>query len=430
MIEVKQNALEKTLLVGVDFSRRYLNHANGHNVPITLDESLEELVELANTAGVSVVGTSISKRDKPDVSTFIGSGKVEELAHKIEKECIDLVVFDDDLSPTQQRQLQESFKVKVVDRTGLILDIFAQRAHSREGKLEVELAQLMYLLPRLTRMWTHLSRQNGGVGTRGPGETQLEVDRRRVREKISRLKRDLKESQQNRATQRKKRQKIPIPTIALVGYTNAGKSTLLNSLTNAEVLVDDQLFATLDPTSRKVVLPNKQQVVFTDTVGFIRKLPHDLVESFKATLEEVVVADILVHVMDVSHPQAEEHFKSVQQVLKELDCADKPSILALNKIDQLESNLPILYWNKEFEHTVAISGKDKIGFDQLFEKVEILLQSSREVVTLNIPLSRGDLISHIYREGKVIKTDYTDDAVALTAEISHVLASKLSSFQI
>lgn len=428
MIEVKQNTLERTLLVGVDFSRRYLNKLNGNGSQVSTDESLEELAELARTAGVDIVGESVSKRDKPNVATFIGSGKVEELTEVIKRDKIELVIFDDDLSPTQQRQLQESFQAKVIDRTGLILDIFAQRAHSREGKLEVELAQLTYLLPRLTRMWTHLSRQKGGVGTRGPGETQLEVDRRRVREKISRLKVDLQESRQNRATQRKRRQKIPIPTVSLVGYTNAGKSTLLNSLTKSDVLVDNKLFATLDPTSRKVVLPNKQAVVFTDTVGFIRKLPHDLVESFKATLEEVVVADILVHVMDVSHPQAEEHFYSVQQVLKELECHEKPTILALNKIDQLENNLPLLYWEKQFDQTVAISGKERLGFEQLFQVVEHLLESSRHIVTLNIPLSRGDLISHIYREGKILETEYSDDAVLLTAEISQVLSSKLSQF--
>ncbi len=426
MREDKQNFSEKAILVGIDFSRRYLTHHNGNSIPV--EESLDELAELARTAGAHVVDRSISKREKPSPATFIGSGKVLELAHQIEEESIDLVIFDDDLSPGQQRQLQETFKIKVVDRTGLILDIFAQRAHSGVGKLEVELAQLLYLLPRLTHMWAHLSRQKGGIGTRGPGETQLEVDRRRVREKISRLKVDLEESRQNRATQRKKREKIPLPTVALVGYTNAGKSTLLNALAHAEVLVDDKLFATLDPTSRKVILPNKQAVVFTDTVGFIRKLPHHLVESFKATLEEVGVADILLHVLDISHPQADEHFKSVLDVLKDLKCNDKPTILALNKIDQLGGHIPLLYWEKMVKETVAISGKEKLGFDSLFHKIEHLLASARQTIELKIPLSRGDLISQIYRQGQVLKTNYTDDSVSLTATIPQAFATKLAEF--
>lgn len=428
MVQIKQNGPERALLVGVDFSRWPTKGLNGNGV--TPQESLTELNELAQTAGANIVAKSISKRDKPNSSLFIGKGKVEELTSVIENQGIKLVVFDDDLTPAQQKQLQEAFQVKVIDRTGLILDIFAQRAHSKEGKLEVELAQMMYLLPRLTRMWLHLSRQDGGIGTRGPGETQLEVDRRRVREKISRLKTQLEDSRQNRATQRKKRQKIPMPTVALIGYTNAGKSTLLNSLTNAGVLVDNKLFATLDPTSRKVILPNNQTVVFTDTVGFIRKLPHHLVESFKATLEEVILADILVHVLDVSHPKAEEHFASVQEVLTELGCRELPTILALNKIDQIEDQAPLMWWKREVPNCVALSGKKKLGFQDLFQQIELILRTSRAEVTLKIPLSRGDILSEIYRRGQVFKTYYNENTVRITAEIPDFLKSRLAEFVI
>lgn len=428
MIQIKQNDHERALLVGVRFSPHFNKSLNGNGNGITTEESLLELAELANTAGAQVVKQSISKRDKPNAGLFIGKGKVEQYAELVETQGIKLVVFDDDLSPTQQKQLQEAFNVKVIDRTGLILDIFAQRAHSREGKLEVELAQMTYLLPRLTRMWSHLSRQDGGIGTRGPGETQLEVDRRRVRERISRLKTELEDSKQNRETQRKKRQKIPLPTVAIVGYTNAGKSTLLNSLTAANVLVDDKLFATLDPTSRKVELPNNQMVVFTDTVGFIRKLPHHLVESFKATLEEVVGADILVHVLDAAHPQAEEHYEAVRKELEALGCHEKPTVLALNKVDKLEDKFSLHWWETEVDHTVQISAKKRLGFESLLQNVEHLMGNKRLRITLNIPLSRGDVISLIYKLGQVDKTHYNENSVRITAEIPQFLESRLNEF--
>lgn len=426
MIEIKKRGPERALLIGVELSFRAAKRINGNGVSTA--ESIEELGELARTAGAKVILQSISKREKPTAPFFIGSGKVEELAEQIQKENINLVIFDDDLSPAQQKHLQEAFKVKVIDRTELILDIFAQRAKSRTGKLEVELAQMMYLLPRLTRMWTHLSRQEGGIGTRGPGEKQLEVDRRRVREKIGHLKEELQNVRQNRATQRKHRQKILLPTVALIGYTNVGKSTLLNSLTEAEVLVDDKLFATLDPTVRKITLSNKQAVALTDTVGFIRKLPHHLVESFKATLEEVELADILVHILDVSHPQAEEQYEAVLHTLDTLGCREKPAILALNKIDKLTSEFPITWWKNRVPRCVAISAKNKMGFADLLHEIEQLLQTARTRVELNIPLSRGDLLSQIFRSGQVLKTKYNGNLVTITAEIPQVLANRLAEF--
>lgn len=428
MIEIKKRGPERALLVGVELSQKFTRNHNKNGV--STEESIEELGELARTAGAKVVSQSITKRDIPTPAFFIGKGKVEEFAGLIEQEKINVVIFDDDLSPIQQKHLQENFKVKVIDRTELILDIFAQRARSSEGKLEVELAQMTYLLPRLTRMWTHLSRQEGGIGTRGPGEKQLEVDRRRVRERISHLKEELQSVRQNRATQRKFRQKIQLPTAAIIGYTNVGKSTLLHSLTQAEVLIDDKLFATLDPTARKVILPNKQAIIVTDTVGFIRKLPHHLIESFKATLEEMEMADLLVHLLDVSHPQAEEQYEAVLQTLDQLGCRDKPSVLALNKIDKLVSPFPILWWKNRVSRCVPISAKNKTGFEELFHELEQMLQTARARVDLKIPLSRGDLLSQIYKQGEVLKTHYNETHVILTAEIPKILSNRLAEFLI
>src|SRR5437016_3995867 len=294
-----------------------------------LRDSMEELRELASSAGVEVVDTVTQKLPKPTAPFYIGKGKAEALRDSVQNQRVTSVIFNDELSPAQGRNLENLLSRKVLDRTQLILDIFAQRAHTREGKLQIELAQLQYILPRLTRMWSHLSRQSGGIGTRGPGETQLEVDRRRVQEKIARLTREIGEVQKNRRIQRAGRRRHQWPIAAIIGYTNAGKSTLLNSLTGANVLAEDKLFATLDPTTRRFTLPNNQNVLLTDTVGFLRKLPHHLVESFKATLEEVVEADLLIHVVDVSHPKAHEQIAAVEKVLQELHAWGKPTVTAL-----------------------------------------------------------------------------------------------------
>jgi len=297
-------------------------------------DSLEELSELAATAGGEVAGDGVQKLDAPNAGTFIGKGKADEFAQHCRRHDVDTVIFDDELSPAQSRNLEKVFNCKVLDRTSLILDIFAQRARTREGKLQIELAQLQHLLPRLTRFWGHLSRQKGGIGMRGgEGETQLETDRRRVQDRIARIREELEVVRRQRSTQRSARQRNRWPLASIVGYTNAGKSTLLNKLTGAGVLAENKLFATLDPTTRRLRLPTNQNVLLTDTVGFIRKLPHGLVEAFKATLEEVVQADLLLHVVDASHPQAEEQIQSVDAVLKEIGADGKPTLMVFNKTD-------------------------------------------------------------------------------------------------
>src|SRR5690349_22763503 len=302
-----------------------------------LRDSLDELRELANSAGAKVVDTVTQRLQRPTAPYYIGRGKAEAIRDSVQSQRVTSVIFNDELSPAQGRNLENLLSRKVLDRTQLILDIFAQRARSREGRLQIELAQLQYLLPRLTRMWHHLSRQTGGIGTRGPGETQLEVDRRRVQERIARLERELESVRKTRAVQRQGRKRHQWPVAAVVGYTNAGKSTLLNLLTGADVVAVDKLFVTLDPTTRSFVLPNKQRVLLTDTVGFLRKLPHTLIESFKATLEEVSEADLLIHVVDLSHPRVDDQIVAVENVIKELNAFGKQTVIVFNKIDQLQN---------------------------------------------------------------------------------------------
>src|SRR2546421_942961 len=302
-----------------------------------LRDSMEELAELANSAGAEVVDTVTQKLQKPTAPYYIGKGKAELIKESFKDQHVTSVIFDDELSPAQGRNLENLLSRKVLDRTQLILDIFAQRARSREGRLQIELAQLQYLLPRLTRMWHHLSRQTGGIGTRGPGETQLEVDRRRVQERIARLERELESVRKTRTVQREGRKRHQWPVAAVVGYTNAGKSTLLNLLTGADLVAEDKLFATLDPTTRSFVLPNKQRVLLTDTVGFLRKLPHTLIESFKATLEEVSEDDLLIHVVDLSHTRVDDQIEAVEAVVKELDAHGKQTLIVFNKIDNVQN---------------------------------------------------------------------------------------------
>src|SRR3982750_1185568 len=327
MIEIRpKNTPERALLIGLE---------KAGVSKWDLADSLDELRELASSAGAQVVDTVTQKLPKPTAPYYIGKGKAELIKESFQDQEVTSVIFDNELSPAQGRNLENLLARKVIDRTQLILDIFAQRARSREGRLQIELAQLQYLLPRLTRMWTHLSRQTGGIGTRGPGETQLEVDRRRVQKRIARLERELEGVRRVRSVQRQGRKRHQWPVAAVVGYTNAGTSTLLNLLTGAAVVAENKLFATLDPTTRSLTLPNRQRVLLTDTVGFLRKLPHTLIESFKATLEEVVEADLLIHVVDLSHPRLDEHMAAVDAVIKEIGAYGKQTLIIFNKIDML-----------------------------------------------------------------------------------------------
>jgi GTPase len=393
-----------------------------------LRDSMEELRELANSAGAEVVDTITQKLPKPTAPYYIGKGKAELIKNSLQDREVTSVIFDDELSPAQGRNLETLLARKVLDRTQLILDIFAQRARSREGRLQIELAQLQYLLPRLTRMWHHLSRQTGGIGTRGPGETQLEVDRRRVQERIARLERELESVRKTRAVQRQGRKRHQWPVAAVVGYTNAGKSTLLNLLTGADVVAVDKLFATLDPTTRSFVLPNKQRVLLTDTVGFLRKLPHTLIESFKATLEEVTEADLLIHIVDLSHPRADEQMDAVDAVIKEIDAFGKQTLIVFNKIDHLKNRELADIYAKRFPGSVAISARTGEGVDKLVHALQESLSSWRLRTRFRIPSSESALIAEIHRVGHVLELKYEENDALIVAHVPPELAQKLERF--
>jgi len=392
-------------------------------------DSLDELAELAVTAGADVVGDGTQKLLAPAAGTFIGSGKADELARHCRRQEVDTVIFDDELSPAQSRNLERIFECKVLDRTSLILDIFAQRARTREGKLQVELAQLQHLLPRLTRYWSHLSRQTGGIGMRGgEGESQLESDRRRVQERIDKIREELVLVRRQRRTQRTGRQRHQWPLASIVGYTNAGKSTLLNALTGARVLAEDKLFATLDPATRRLRLPTNQNVLLTDTVGFIRKLPHRLVEAFKATLEEVVQADLLLHVVDISHPLAEEQIQAVNTVLEEIGAADRPTLMVFNKMDRVK-NGELLNRNLErYPNTVAVSAATGAGFPALLAELGSRLRPSREFVELKVPHSEPAVIARLHAVGQVVERDYNGDSARFKARIPAHLHAEFAPF--
>jgi GTP-binding protein HflX len=392
-------------------------------------DSLDELAELATTAGAGIVGDGTQKLEAPAAATFIGSGRAEEFARHCKRHDVDTVIFDDDLSPAQSRNLERVFECKVLDRTVLILDIFARRARTREGKLQVELAQLQHLLPRLTRYWSHLSRQKGGIGMRGgEGESQLETDRRRVQERIDKIREELELVRRQRATQRSGRQRHLWPLASIVGYTNAGKSTLLNALTGAEALAEDKLFATLDPTTRRLRLPTNQSVLLTDTVGFIRKLPHRLVEAFKATLEEVRQADLLLHVVDISHPQAGEQIKAVNAVLEEIGAAGRPTLMVFNKIDRLDNGELRLRFAEQFANSVAVSATTGEGFPALLAELGSQSRPIREFVELNVPHSEPAVIARLHEVGQVVERDYNGDGARFRARIPPHLRAEFAPF--
>ncbi len=380
-------------------------------------DSLEELGELVTTAGGVVTGNGTQKLEVPVAGTYIGSGKAGEFARRCKAEDVDTVIFDDELSPAQNRNLEELFGCKVLDRTSLILDIFAQRARTREGKLQIELAQLEHLLPRLTKFWGHLSRQKGGIGMRGDGETQLETDRRRVQDRIAKISRELDEVRQHRSTQREGRQRRLWPLASIVGYTNAGKSTLLNHLTGATTLAEDKLFATLDPTTRRLRLPTNQNVLLTDTVGFIRKLPHGLVEAFKATLEEVVAADLLLHVVDASHPNAEEQILAVHQVLTEIGAAEVPTLMVFNKVDRFEQPERVNQFLERFPKSVAVSAKTGVGIPALLGELGAALKPIRQFVQLQVPHQESAVVARLHAAGEVVECDYEGPQVQMKVRI-------------
>jgi GTPase len=420
MIETRPNKTqERALLIGLE--KEGVSKWD-------LQDSLEELRELASSAGAKVVDTVTQKLPRPTAPYYIGRGKAESIKDSCQDQQVTSVIFNDELSPAQGRNLENLFARKVLDRTQLILDIFAQRARSREGRLQIELAQLQYLLPRLTRMWHHLSRQTGGIGTRGPGETQLEVDRRRVQERIARLERELESVRKTRAIQREGRKRHQWPVAAVVGYTNAGKSTLLNLLTGADVVAGDKLFATLDPTTRSFVLPNKQRVLLTDTVGFLRKLPHTLIESFKATLEEVSEADLLIHIVDLSHPRVDEQMEAVDGVIKELDAYGKQTLIVFNKIDNLPNRELAGSYLKRFPRSVAISARTGEGVNKLVQALEDALSSWRLRSRFCIPSNESALIAEIHRVGHVLELRYEGSDAVIVAHVPPHLEQKLADY--
>ena len=363
--------VEKAFLVGVDSKES----ADSWSI----DNSLEELSYLAKTAGVEVVGRLAQKLDRPSPTSYLGKGKLEELIKSKEQSSYSVVIFNDELSPRQQRNLEEALKVKVIDRTALILDIFSRRAQTREGQLQVELAQHQYLLPRLAGQWSHLERLGGGIGTRGPGESQLETDRRLIRKRIHRLQNQIEAVRRHRELYRQKRRKSHIPIVAMVGYTNAGKSTLLNALSQADVLAENQLFSTLDPVTRRLFLPDGQQFLLTDTVGFIHKLPPSIVAAFRATLEELTEANLLLHIVDITHQNAAEQFQTVEEILADLNLADKPQITVLNKIDEagsqeeMNSLAQTKYGKPPDDTTIVISALKGWELDKLLAKIAALI---------------------------------------------------------
>ena len=409
--EVQQEAPERVLLVSVDTGE------------FDAEVSLNELAELVSTAGGVVVGTATQKKESPDKATCLGSGRAEEIALQCTAEDIDLVVMDRELSPTQLRNLEDIFPCRLIDRTMLILDIFAGRARSAEGRLQVELAQLQYMLPRLTGQGAALSRQGGGIGTRGPGETKLESDKRHIRRRLAAIREQLEKVESQRKLRRQRRRKDGTPTVALVGYTNAGKSTLLNYLTDAGVLAEDKLFATLDPTARALRLPDGREVMLVDTVGFVRRLPHQLVRAFHSTLEEAVEADVILNICDASSPHAAEHLQVTGDLLAELGCGETPILRVMNKCDLV----PDIGDNPNH---IRISARSGYGVDALLEAVAAALPPDRKRVKLLLPFSKGALAEQCRRDGQVEQEEYVPEGLSMTVVLGARLLAETEEYVI
>lgn len=403
MDEIKETKIERAILVGLKLKddRRHI-----------VEEHLSELDMLADTAGAETIIKVIQERHRPDKAFYLGKGKAEELIDLVELNDIDIIIFDDDLAPTQVRNLEKLLEKKILDRSGLILDIFAAHAKTKQSKTQVELAQLQYMLPRLTRAWTHLSKQYGGIGTKGPGETQIETDRRLIRTRISKLKEILRKIESQNKTKSLKRKEYL--TASLVGYTNAGKSTLINLLTDADVLSEDKLFATLDSTTRSFEIDKNKQIMISDTVGFIRKLPHNLIESFKSTLNVVRDSDIILHVIDFSHPFFEDHIEVVNETLKELGCDKKPIIHLFNKIDQVEDRSKIEFVKDKFNDAIIISAARAINISAVKDKLVEIYESNYKEKSITLNAVQSKLVSQIHSLAEVTKSEYIDDKVMLT----------------
>lgn len=412
-IKEKEKMVERALLVGA------YTEANQRTEAASL---LEELEELVKTLGIPIKDRLLVHHREQHARLLIGTGKAEEIVKRVKEQGLDVIVFDNELTPSQQRNWEKLAGVTVIDRQEVILDIFARRAQTREARLQVELAQLEYSLPRLTRAWGHLVRQGGGIGARGEGETQLEQDKRRIRTAIDRCKRELEQVRQSRATQRKDRKRAPVPNAAIVGYTNAGKSSLLRRLTGADVLVEDKLFATLDTTTRKIALPNKQPLLLTDTVGFVRKLPHRLVEAFNATLEEAALSDFLIHLLDASQPEVMEFYNTTMKVLSELGADAKRTIVAFNKVDKMRDSTVLAALRRHFPEAVFLSVHTGEGLEELIERMGELVGNGMVTREFHIPHSAGALLAQLHRQARVLETHYEGEDVRVVAVLPARLA--------
>jgi len=407
-IKAREKMVERAVLVGA-----YIDPAE----KASAQELLEELEELVRTLGIPVVDRILVHHREAQARLLIGSGKAEEICEQLRELEGDCLIFDNELTPAQQRNWEELSKVTVVDRQEVILDIFGKRAQTREARLQVDLARMTYSLPRLTRAWSHLGKQGGGIGAKGEGESQLEQDKRNIRAQMDRLKRELVAVRRARATQRKDRKRTPVPNAAIVGYTNAGKSSLLRRLTGADVLVENKLFATLDTTTRKIALPNKQPLLLTDTVGFVRKLPHQLVESFNATLEEAALSDFLIHVLDASHPKVVEFYNTTMQVLGDLGADTGQMLIVFNKMDKVDDPATRIVLRRHFPKAVFISIHTGEGLEELIQRISEFVETNIVTVRLHLPLERTDLLARLHREGTVSAIDYEEAAICVEATL-------------